>query len=156
MINKASAIAVFVFSFNQNSYAESPSVLDFNDENAKEVVWPGYVTQSFESQGLLCYELVKTELYKVSQSKPQEFDKNSRFISCTESKKDITQSGNRYVKVTGQIIGTQISDNFEYPVVIADKIRKLKPLHFIDPNIGKIKPRISRSRLDYVLNNSGR
>lgn len=156
MIKTLSTIAVLALSFNQKSYAKSETVTEVNDEIKQEVSWVGFALQSFMSQDMLCYEMVKTEIYKIKNPDEQEFKKDSRFISCAESKKDITKSNNRYVKVTGQLIGTLNRDDFEYPVVMADKVRKVNNNKFIDPNIGRIKPRFDRSRLDRILDNSGR
>lgn len=155
MMKKISTIAILVFSFNQKSYADFQKEIELNDENTQEVSWPGYVAQSFISQGLLCYELIKTETYKNNKPKPQHFINDSRFISCNESNKDITKSNNRYVTVTGKVLGTLENDDYEYPVVIADKIHKWKYAYFDDTNVGTIKPRLDGNRFDYVLNYNG-
>jgi starvation-inducible outer membrane lipoprotein len=155
MIKKFSTIAILVFSFNQKTYAESQTANEVNDQSKQEVSWPGYVSQSFMSQGLLCYELVKTETFKNHKPIPKSFINDSNYISCSDSKKDLTKSNNRYVTVTGKIIGTLESDDYQYPVVMADKIRKWKYSSLNDENVGKIKPRFSRSRLEQLLNGKG-
>ena len=155
MIKKVSTIAILAFSFNHSTFAETQSIVEVNAGKQQEVSWPGFVSQSFESQGLLCYEVIKTETYKNEKPKPKAFLNENRFISCDESDKDIAKSSNRYVTVTGKIIGTLDNDDYQYPVVMADKVRKWHYNYFDNTNVGTIKPRISRSRLDFLINNRG-
>lgn len=155
MIKNMFIIAFLTITFNPNVYAKEGAVVEHNNVANQEVSWPGFVSQSFINQGLLCYEVIKTLTYKNNKPIPGQLIDDSRYISCAESKKDISKSNNRYVTVSGKIIGSIGIDGHEYPVIMADKVRKWHFMNFSDKGVGTIKPRLDRSRMDFVLNQNG-
>ncbi|WP_154224055.1 Slp family lipoprotein [Marinicella rhabdoformis] len=156
MFKKVSTIVILVFLLNQIAFAETTSVAGVNNEATKqEVSWPGFVAQSFDHQGSKCYEIIKTQTYTNQKPIPGQFIDDSRYISCAKPQKDLIKSTNRYVTVSGKIIGSVKNDDYEYPVVMTDKVRKWHYNYFNDKGVGTIKPRIDRRRLDFVLNHNG-